>query len=287
MKQIVIISGKGGTGKTSILASFAVLANDALLVDCDVDASNLHLLLSSELQNSEELIAGWEPKFDPDACVGCGKCEKYCRFDAVHVVDDKAHFDLFACEGCGLCSDVCPAKAITMREALVGESYLSKTRLGMLYHARLGIGGEMSGKLVASLRIKAEEYAKKNGVELILIDGPPGVGCPVIASMSGVDSAVIVVEPSLSGQHDMERVLDLCAHFKTPASVLINMVDINPEIAADIRRVAEKRGAMVIGEIPFDKSFTKAMMSGKTAVEFGSEALAAKLKAAWKQVLAR
>ena len=288
MKQIAVISGKGGTGKTSIVAAFAVLAKDLVLADCDVDASDLHLLLEPTLEERAEFRAGYEPDFDPEKCTGCGECVRLCRFDAVHLDAESglAKFDFLACEGCGVCEDVCPAEAVKMRECVAGESYRSSTRYGTLFHARLGIGGEMSGKLASSIRMKTEEYAKKTGAKLILIDGSPGVGCPVIASLAGVDAALVVTEPTLSGLHDMERVLDLCTHFKIPSIVLINKSDLNPDVAEQIKESCKKRGAHFAGEIPFDRAFTDAMMARKTIIEYDNGPSAERVKTAWEQVQA-
>ncbi len=286
MKQITVISGKGGTGKTSLVGAFAAISENMLLVDCDVDAADLHLLLDPKMEQREDFFAGYEADFDPEKCTGCGKCVEHCRFNAVALVDGCAEFDLISCEGCGVCEDVCPVDAVRMVECRAGESYRSKTRFGTLFHARLGPGGDMSGKLVASLRMKAEEFARANGIEIILVDGSPGIGCPVIASLSGVDAALVVAEPTLSGLHDMGRVLELCAHFKVRTSVLINKCDINPEISDRIRDAAEKAGATVVGKVPFDKTFTKSMMEGRTVVEYAGGELAAGIRKIWKNVLA-
>lgn len=235
MKQITIISGKGGTGKTSFVAAFAGLAGGAVVADCDVDAADLHLLLKplSQRRQPEVLKAGYEMVLQPERCSGCGRCIEVCRFGAVRLetVDDRHRrkllkFDPFQCEGCGCCADVCPEEAIGLREKTAGQVFVSNTRFGPMVHARLGIAQASSGKLVTLVRNRAREIADSDGRDLVLVDGSPGVGCPVIASLSGVNAAVIITEPTVSGLHDLQRVAGLCEHFKVRAFVVVNKWDV-------------------------------------------------------------
>ncbi|MFC1957801.1 ATP-binding protein, partial [Chloroflexota bacterium] len=225
MKEVVVLSGKGGTGKTSIVGSFAALAKNKVLVDCDVDAADLHLLLSPSIKEGNEFWSGEVAVIDEENCTQCGLCQELCRFKAI--ADFKV--DPISCEGCGLCSHVCPAEAVIMKENLSGHWFVSDTRYGPLIHARLGIAQENSGKLVAQVRQQARQLAEKDGFDCIISDGPPGIGCPVISSLSGVDLALLVTEPTLSGMHDLERVLGVCHHFGIQPLICINKYDINED----------------------------------------------------------
>lgn len=231
MKQIVIISGKGGTGKTVLSGSFAALAKNKVIVDCDVDAADLHLLLHPKVKETYEFRSGYSPVIDSTICTRCGKCRELCRFDAL--LEDFT-VDKIACEGCGLCSHICPENAVSMRENLSGEWYISETRFGPLVHAQLGITEENSGKLVSCLRKKAKEIAEERQSNLIIIDGTPGIGCPVIASISGVDLALVITEPSISGLHDAQRVIQVATHFRVPVKIVINKYDLNLELTREI-----------------------------------------------------
>ena len=268
--QLAIVSGKGGTGKTSIVACFSALAKNKVLADCDVDAPNLHLILEPEIKYKEEFIGSKKAAIIPDKCISCGKCKEYCRFDAV-VFDERYRIDEVICEGCGVCVYVCPANAIEFKENISGHLFVSDSKYGKLVHARLKVGEENSGKLVEKVRRKAKELG-----ENIIIDGPPGIGCPVIASLSGVDKALIVTEPTFSGLHDLKRVLKLVEHFKLDAFVCINKYDINPEVAKEIEEYCRAMKIKVIGKIPYDEKVTEAMVNGKAIVEYDTEAKASK-----------
>ncbi|MBN1823010.1 MAG: ATP-binding protein [Endomicrobiales bacterium] len=264
MKQVLVISGKGGTGKTILTASFAALAKNKVMVDCDVDAADLHLVLHPDIRERFEFRSGKTAKIDAGLCSKCGKCAEVCRFESVK---DGFEIDAVACEGCGFCAKVCPAGAITMEENISGEWYVSDTEYGPLVHAKLGIAEENSGKLVAKVRQAAKEMAEKEKRDYVIIDGPPGIGCPVIASMSGVDVAVVVTEPTVSGQHDMERVLEVADHFKIKSCVVINKWDINPEHTAAIERFCGAKGINVAGKIPFSKQICESVVKGVPAVK--------------------
>ena len=225
MKEVVILSGKGGTGKTSIVGSFAALAQNKVLADCDVDAADLHLLLSPSIKQENEFWSGQVAFIDEEKCTQCGLCQDVCRFDAI----DDFKIDPISCEGCGFCSHICPVEAITMKESLSGRWFISDTKYGPLVHARLGIAQENSGKLVALVRQHAKQIAERDGLDYIISDGPPGIGCPVISSLSGANLALLVTEPTLSGIHDLERVLGVCRHFDIPALVCVNKYDLNTD----------------------------------------------------------
>jgi len=225
MKEVVVLSGKGGTGKTSLVGSFAAIAQSKVLADCDVDAADLHLLLNPEQKEENEFWSGQVAVIDGEKCTECGLCQELCYFHAIS--DFKV--DPVSCEGCGFCYHACPDKAITMTECLSGHWFVSQTRYGPLVHARLGIAEENSGKLVAVVRQNARSIAERENHEYIITDGPPGIGCPVISSLSGTDLALLVTEPTLSGIHDLERVLGVCRHFGVPALVCVNKYDINED----------------------------------------------------------
>ena len=232
MKELVVISGKGGTGKTSVVASFAALAPHPVLADCDVDAADLHLILSPTICDREDFIGGSRATIDSSLCIACGQCLRYCRFDAIHPTPDGRTYqvDPIACEGCGVCERFCPAEAIDFSPAVNGEWYVSNTRYGPMVHARLGIAEENSGKLVTLVRKKAKETAQALGLNLMITDGSPGVGCPVMASLTGADGVLLVTEPTPSGFHDLDRVVDLLQRFQLPAMVCINKADLNLEL---------------------------------------------------------
>ena len=269
MNELVIISGKGGTGKTSVTASLAVLANNAVVADCDVDAADLHLVLEPRVKEEHQFYSGREARIDQDQCVGCGICLDYCRFGAVKR-DELTHLcsiDPVACEGCGVCVRFCPAEAIEFPERLCGRWMVSDTRCGPMVHARLGAAAENSGKLVSTVRNEARRIAEENNHSAIIIDGPPGIGCPVIASVTGATRVLVVTEPTLSGEHDLERVLALASHFEIPASVCVNKWDINPEMTDRIEGKARSVGAEILGRIRYDGAVTRAQIAGKAVVE--------------------
>ena len=284
MREVVVLSGKGGTGKTSIVGAFASLANEKILSDCDVDAADLHLLLDPSPVEEHEFWSGQVAVIDGNKCTECGECVSVCRFDAI------ADFmvDPIACEGCGFCSHVCPTGAISMRENMAGHWYVSNTRFGPLVHAKLGIAQENSGKLVHLVRQEAKETAEKAGVALTINDGPPGIGCAVISALSGANLACIVTEPSVSGIHDMERVLSVCRHFSIPTLVCVNKYDVNEEGTRQIEQYCSEQGIPVVARIPFDTRVTEAQVQGVPIVEYtDDERLVGPIKEAWRLIIER
>ncbi len=292
MKEIVIISGKGGTGKTSVTAAFATLTENMVLVDCDVDAADLHLILTPTVLQTHEFYGGKSARIAQDICQRCGLCFNLCRFGAVsseHGQSSNGHttqwtIDPVACEGCGVCVHFCPHDAIIFEEALNGYWYSSATRVGPMVHARLGVAEENSGKLVTLIRREARAIAEAQGCDLILVDGPPGIGCPVIASLSGADHVVIVTEPTVAGVHDMERVVALAAHFKVPVSVIINKADLNRCKAVEIVTFALAHGVGVLGEVPYDPVMTHAQLAGQSVIEFGESTVSDALRTIWNRL---
>ncbi len=280
MKEVVVLSGKGGTGKTSIVASFAALARKKVLVDCDVDAADLHLVLKPVIREDHEFWSGQVAFIDEGKCTECGLCQELCRFKAI--TDFKV--DPISCEGCGLCSHVCPAEAVIMKENLSGHWFVSDTRYGPLIHARLGIVQENSGKLVAQVRQQARQLAEKDGFDCIISDGPPGIGCPVISSLSGVNLALLVTEPTLSGIHDLERVLGVCHHFGVPALVCINKYDINEDNTHQIERYCLNNGVEAAARIPFDNVVTEAIVQGLPVVEYSQSKVAYEIESLWQHI---
>ena len=268
IREIVIVSGKGGTGKTSLAAAFAALAKNGILCDADVDAADLHLLMQPEVKERTDFMGGSKAVINPDLCTGCGTCRTLCRFDAI---SDRYEVDPIRCEGCGVCVDFCPEQAIDFPVQRCGEWYISATRFGPMVHARLGIAEENSGRLVSLVRKETRQLAEERGLELILTDGPPGIGCPVIAAIGGATALVIVVEPTVSGIHDMERVVDLAAHFRVPGMVIVNKYDLNVEMTETIEQLAVQRNLVVLGRVPFDPVFTRSMVQGQTLFEYGAE----------------
>ena len=268
MKELVVISGKGGTGKTSLMAAFASLAKNKALCDADVDAADLHLLTDPEIKERHDFQGGNTAVINLDKCTECGLCRDLCRFDAV---SEAFKVDPIECEGCGVCVDFCPERAIDFPVNTCGEWFISDTRFGPMVHARLGIAEENSGKLVTVVRQEAKKLAEKNKLDLLLTDGPPGIGCPVIASIGGATALLIVAEPTVSGLHDMERVAQLAAHFKVPGMVCVNKFDLNPEQTQAIEKLAKEIKVTVVGRIPFDPVFTKSMVQGKTIFEYQTE----------------
>jgi len=273
MKEIVILSGKGGTGKTSLTAAFAALAQDFVLCDADVDASDLHLLTSPIIKQSTDFQGGNIAIINPDKCIRCGICQDLCRFGAIR---EDFTIDKIACEGCGVCFDLCPEQAIDFPEQTCGEWFISNTRFAPMVHARLGIAEENSGKLVSLVRREAANLAQVKNLSLIITDGPPGVGCPVIASIGGATALVIITEPTVSGLHDMERLVKLAEHFRIPAFLLVNKFDINLEKTAEIEEFANGHNIRILGRIPFEQSFTKAMIAGQNILEYAPDSESAK-----------
>lgn len=282
MKQIVVISGKGGTGKTVIAASLAALAENKVMADCDVDAADLHLLLEPDIKERHEFQSGATAVIDQEKCVQCGQCRNICRFEAI---SEDLIIDPVSCEGCAFCSHVCPVDAITMEENRSGEWFVSETQFGPMVHAKLGIAEENSGKLVSLVRQKAKELAEKNKSDWIIIDGSPGIGCPVIASLSGVDCALVVTEPTLSGMHDALRVIDAAKHFNVSTKAVINKYDLNLDVTEKIVKACEEKGTDVIGKISFNKSIVKAMVQGKTAIEAADDQAKQEIAVIWGNLI--
>lgn len=276
IKELVIISGKGGTGKTSVTASLAVLAaGHAVLADCDVDAADLHLVLTPHNTETVDFKSGHEALIVPARCKGCGLCATHCRYDAVKYLKRPFGSPLYAidplaCEGCGVCVRFCPAGAITFSERICGQRMVSETRCGMMVHARLGTASENSGKLVSSVRQEARRIAEKTEKSLIITDGPPGIGCPVIASLTGASQVLIVTEPTVSGEHDLARVLTLTKHFNLPVSLCVNKWDINPHMTERIETMGRTCGVQIAGRIRYDRAVTTAQLHEKAVVELAS-----------------
>ena len=281
MKELVIISGKGGTGKTSLTASFGYLAQGNVMADCDVDAADLHILAHPEVLHEEDFSGGLRAVIDPERCTRCGSCREACRFDAI---TPEFQVDEIACEGCAVCHHVCPEEAVTLTVPLNGRWFVSDTRFGPMVHAALLPGEENSGKLVALVRNQAKVLAEQKHIDLILVDGAPGVGCPVISSVTGADHVLVVTEPSMSGLHDMERAVQLVRGFNIPVWIVINKYDINPEMTAEIEAFAGKSGIDVLGKIPYDPSVVKEMVRRRCVVEDGGTPAAGEIRRIWKKI---
>jgi MinD superfamily P-loop ATPase len=277
---MVVLSGKGGTGKTSLVAAFAALADRKVLADCDVDAADLHLILTPRTLQVQEFQGRRRAHIVADRCAGCGTCAEHCRFGAIAKT---YRVDPLACEGCGVCLHVCPTQAVAFSLGRDGEWYISETRHGPLVHARLDPGGENSGKLVTLVREGARALAKERNLDLLLVDGSPGIGCPVIASVAGTDLVLGVAEPTLSGQHDLERLAALTAHFRIPMAVCINKADLNPDVASAIERWCHARRIRIVGQIPYDARFNEAQMQRKSVVEIADGPAAKALRGVWQE----
>ncbi len=284
MKEIVVISGKGGTGKTSITASFAALAGNCITVDCDVDAADLHILLNPEIKEQNRFISGKLASIDSDLCIDCGKCKSKCNFDAIRQKDNKYYIESSLCEGCGLCNFICPAGAIKFESRDCGEWYKSETKYGPMVHAKLGIAAENSGRLVSLIRDEAKKWANQIDCDLILIDGPPGIGCPVISSISGVDGVLVITEPTFSGIHDLERILELTKHFKIDTMVAVNKFDINTDNTRKIKKMCFASDAKYVGKISSDQGMVNAQMQGMSIVEYGNSKCVKEIENIWFNV---
>jgi len=287
MREIVVISGKGGTGKTSITAALAHLAGQngaAMLCDLDVDAPDLHLLLEPDRLEEHEFWSGFEAVIDPEACVNCGLCAGMCRFGAISQGPRACRVDPMRCEGCKVCVQFCPAGAIGFEEKFCGRWWASTMRFGPMVHAQLFPGSENSGRLVALLKKEARTRAEALGIELMLCDGAPGIGCPVISSLSGASQTVIVTEPTPSGLHDLLRVADLCAHFRIPAAIIINKYDLNAANSAEIERVCQERGLPVLGKLPHDEVVVRAMVQAKCVTELAPTPFSEALRDVWERL---
>lgn len=281
MKQLLVISGKGGTGKTTLVSSFASLSEGKILSDCDVDAADLHLVLDPNVNRKEEFSGGKEAIKDDSKCTECGLCYENCRFAAI---DENYEIDHFRCEGCGVCAYVCPEGAIAMEEVLSGYSLESVTRFGSMVHGELRAGEETSGKLVTEVKRKAMKLAEKEGQELIIIDGSPGTGCPVIASLADVDLALIVTEPTETGLSDLKRVIELSKNFDIKPAIVINKYDLNFGKVSEIEEFAEDHDIPVTGKIPYDSNVTRAMVEGKSVVDYSEGGASAAIKEIWRKI---
>jgi len=280
MKQLVIISGKGGTGKTVITASLAALAQNKVMADCDVDAADLHLLLHPEIKERHNFSSGKTAVIDKKFCDRCGKCIAVCRFEAI---TDGFKIDPISCEGCGVCFYVCPKKAIRMEDNRSGEWFISETGYGPMVHARLGIAEENSGKLVTLVRQKARLIAEEDNYDWVIVDGAPGIGCPVIASIAGATTVLVVTEPTMPGLHDLDRVVKLTQHFGMPTLVCINKYDLNTKMAEKITQYCQQNECKLIGKIPFDPVVVESLVSKKPIVEYSNGEVSAAIKKVWKE----
>ncbi len=287
MKEIVVISGKGGTGKTSLTASFAVLGGkDVIVADCDVDAADMHLLLEPDFEESEDFYSGELAYISQNECVRCGKCFDVCRFNGIDVVNGKYTVNELNCEGCGYCARVCPTEAITNKPLKVGKWFTSNIKTGsIMVHAKLGIGADNSGKLVAKVKNEAKEIAEDEFKDYVIVDGSPGVGCPVVSSLSGAKFVVLVTEPSVSGLHDLKRVYELVKKFNIKTGCIINKFDINEPITAKIIEFLEKENIVHISSLPYNEDFTKAMTAGLTIVEYSNKNLKELIINSWNTIL--
>lgn len=284
MKQLVIISGKGGTGKTIMTGAFATLAENKVMADCDVDAADLHLLLSPVIRKRQEFKSGKTAVMDKSKCISCGKCIEICRFDAI---SKDYSIDPVSCEGCGFCSLACPKGAISMKDNISGEWFISDTRFGPMVHAKLGIAEENSGKLVSLVRNRAKELAQEKGCDWVIVDGAPGIGCPVIASLSGIDCALVVTEPTLSGLHDARRVVEVARHFKVNAVLAINKYNLNPDMTKEIEEYCTRDKVELIGKVSFDRSVVEAMVQAKTVIECDNSRAKDEITAIWERLKGR
>jgi len=286
VKEIVVISGKGGTGKTSITASLAYLGGkNSIIADCDVDAADMHLLLEPDLAKSEDFYSGELAEIDQDACIKCGKCADVCRYKAIPIVDGKYIVEPLNCEGCGYCARVCPVDAITNLDNNVGKWYISNIKTGStMVHARLGIGAENSGKLVAKVKNEAKRIADEQGKDFVLVDGSPGIGCPVVSSLSGASFVVMVTEPTVSGLHDLKRVFELVKKFNLKSGCIINKYDLNKDVSEKIEDFLKEEDIVYIAKLPYDENFTKAMINGKTIVEYDRGVLKDTLVNSWEKI---
>ncbi|MBF0120653.1 MAG: ATP-binding protein [Desulfobacterales bacterium] len=283
MKELVIISGKGGTGKTTFTAALASMAENVVFCDADVDAADLHLILNPKIKLTNEFRAGHKAVINSNKCIKCGSCIEWCKWKAI---GDTFRVDPILCEGCGVCYYLCPEKAVDFHENICGNWFISDTRFGSMVHAQLGIAEENSGKLVSLVRKEARKIAQEKGLSLILTDGPPGVGCPVIASIGGASAVIIITEPTISGKHDMERVIQLSKHFNVPAMVCINKFDLNLDMTGKILDFVKEQNLKFLGYIPFDIALTKSMINRQNIFEYDSNSKSAlAIKEIWGNIL--
>ncbi len=274
MKEITILSGKGGTGKTTITAALASVAEKCVFCDSDVDAADLHLILQPEIREENIFYSAWLPKIDHDKCTNCGTCVDYCRFDAIHSNENgDLTINPFQCEGCRLCERLCPSDAICSERSSNNRWFVSETRFGTLVHAKMGPGEENSGKLVTQVRKRAKEIAQENKLDYIISDGPPGIGCATISSLSGANLVLIVMEPTKSGLHDAERLIELIQSFNISAFAIINKYDMNTDVSDKIQKYLKTKHIRLLTKIPFDKEMVEAMIEGKTIVEYNPDSI--------------
>jgi len=267
-------------------AALATLAQNKVLADCDVDAANLCLLLHPEIQEEHSFSGGKKARVDLEVCTGCGKCLEVCRFSAIDGREDgKIRIDPISCEGCGVCAYICPVEAISMETSISGKWFVSSTKYGPFVHARLGTGEENSGKMVAEVRKKAKEIAERNALDFVIVDGPPGIGCPVIASLSGTDLALVVTEPTLSGIHDMERVIGVSTHFRTQAACCINKFDLNLRMTRQIEEWCDENSVPLVGKIPFDEAVTRSLVQGIPTTEFSENSVSEEIERMWQRLI--
>jgi MinD superfamily P-loop ATPase len=282
IKEIAVLSGKGGTGKTSLVGALAAIIPDKVLVDCDVDAPDLHLLLDPQIQKTERFMGGRKAVIREESCTACDLCREVCNFQAI---SEDYRVAPFSCEGCGVCVHFCPVQAIDFPLAECGQWFVSDTRFGPLVHAQLGVAQENSGLLVALVRQQARDLAEEQGRPLILIDGPPGIGCPVISSVTGTDAVLLVTEPTLSGLHDLNRVVELLRHFKVPGMVLINKFDLQAAVSRKIEDYCRKNNLGLLGKLPYDPVVIQAMVAGRTIPEYAPDGLGREIEVLWERAL--
>ncbi|HHB75509.1 MAG TPA: (4Fe-4S)-binding protein [Desulfobulbus sp.] len=284
MREILIISGKGGTGKTSLTAAFAHISGSKIICDLDVDTPDLHLLLQPDHVKEVEFHAGNEAKIDPAGCISYGICEDMCRYNAIHQKNDTFVVDPIRCEGCKVCVTFCPEQTISFPEKHCGTWYVSSTRFGTMVHAQLFPGEENSGRLVSLLKNEAKKLAKEKNIDCILSDGAPGIGCPVISSLSGTDFVVLVTEPTPSGRHDLERVAALCEHFRLRAGVIVNKADLNVDETENIERFCREKEYPLLAKLPHDTLVTEAMVKGLAVTECGESVIGTEIRSAWEKI---
>lgn len=286
MKEIVVISGKGGTGKTSLTAAFAYLGGtDVIVADCDVDAADMHLLMQPDFAYAEDFYSGELAYINQNECTQCGKCDDVCRFDAISIIRNRYVVDPLNCEGCGYCARICQTNAITNNDVNVGKWFISKIKTGsIMVHAKLGIGADNSGKLVAKVKSEAKDVAEEERKDFVIVDGSPGVGCPVVSSLSGASYVVLVTEPSVSGLHDLKRVYELVKKFNIKAGCIINKSDINKKITLQIKEFLRNENIDHIANLPYDENFTKAMTYGQTIVEYSDNHLKELITDSWSMI---
>jgi len=284
MVELVVISGKGGTGKTTVVGALASLASGKVLADCDVDAANLHLLLRPKIEEKITYEGSDLAQIEKSKCLGCGNCAKACRFGAIVSEDGVYRVDPLSCEGCGVCFHVCPAGAVSLKPRLSGWIYVSRTAYGPLVHGELLPGEENTGKLVTAVKMRARAIAKDADAKWLFVDGAPGIGCPVIATLSGAHAVLIVTEPSLSALSDLKRAAELARHFRAKIAVAINKADLAPNLAEKIEREAAEQGLPVLGYIPYDEAVIRAQAMGQPVVEYDQGPAAQAIQVLWQKL---